>query len=153
MRRKDRARNEPEFFGKVLGRAETMFLALFDGEYPYCLPVNFAVSGSRIYIHSALAGHKLELIAANPHVAFSAATDIKIDTANSTTYYKSVCGRGIAVVVQDQAEKARALDLIGERYDALCQRPAPAAATRRVAIIRIEITEMTGKECKPGEGE
>lgn len=149
MRRKDREVNDPRFFEEVFNSAEIMFLALFDGQYPYCLPVNFAVTATSIYIHSALVGHKLDLICANPHIAFSLATAIEIDTAHATTYYKSVCGRGLASIVHDEWEKARALDLIGERYDALCQRPAPVAAIRRVAIIRIDIEALTGKWCKP----
>lgn len=122
---------------------------MFDGEYPYCIPVNFALANSRLYIHSALVGHKLELIAKDPHVAFSAALGIEIDTAHSTTYYKSVCGCGLASIIEDAAEKAFALDRIGERYGALCIRPAPPASVARVAIIRIDITQLSGKHSRP----
>lgn len=145
MRRKDRECNEPEFLLAVLDGAEVMFLALFDDEFPYCLPVNFALADGRIYIHSALAGRKLDCVRRNPHVAFSAAIDMEVDQAKSTTYYKSVCGRGLARIVEDESEKGKALDAIASRYKARCQKPAPARDICRVAIIRIDIGSMTGK--------
>lgn len=145
MRRKDRECNEPEFLAEVLNGAECMFLALHDGEYPYCLPVNFALADGKIYIHSALEGLKLDCIKRNPHVAFSAVLDMEVDQARSTTYYKSVCGTGNAWIVEDEREKGAALDAIAERYQALCQRPALAKDIHRVAIICIDIVKLVGK--------
>lgn len=145
MRRKDRECNEPEFLQEVLNGAEAMFVALMDGEYPYCLPVNFALADGKIYFHSALAGHKLDCVRSNPHVAFSAAIDMEVDQAKSTTYYKSVCGRGLASIVEDEAEKGLALDTIATRYKARCQKPAPPKDICRVAIVRIDVESMTGK--------
>lgn len=145
MNRTDRERNDPAFIADVLERAETMFLAFIDQDSPYCIPVNYAVSGNRIYIHSARSGLKLNCIQANPRVAFSAAVDIAIDCAHSTTWYKSVAGRGIAAVVADRQEKGLALDLIASRYRAACKQPASISAINRVVIIRIEITQISGK--------
>lgn len=145
MRRKDREIVDSAFFEEVFSSAETMFIAMFDGDFPYCIPVNFAAKERTIYIHSSLEGHKLNLIDRNPHVAFSAAIGIEIDITKASTYYRSICGRGIATVIEDESEKAFALDLIGERYKALCKRPSPLANVRRVAIIRIAITAISGK--------
>lgn len=145
MRRTDRERNDTQFFEHVFQNAEVLYLALNDGAYPYCLPVNFAYADNRIYVHSALEGHKLDCIAKNPHIAFSAAIDIQIDQAKFTTYYKSLCGTGEARIIQDQSEKKAALELIGSRYKALCPNPAPASTVNRIAIIRIDIHSITGK--------
>lgn len=126
-----------------------MHLALMDGDYPYCLPVNFARVGSAIYIHSALEGHKLDCIRKKQHAAFSIALDVEIDREKSTTFYKSICGTGNARIVEDKQEKGMALDAIASRYGARCKRPAPEKDIRRVAIIRIDITGITGKRCLP----
>lgn len=146
MRRKDRECNDTAFLDAVLEGAEVLYLALIDPSgQPYCLPVNFVRVGRQLYIHSALTGRKLDCIASHGEVAFSTAIDIAIDRARSTTYYKSICGRGIASIVTDPEEKGRALDALGARYAALCQRPAPQRDIRRVAIIRIDIHQLTGK--------
>lgn len=149
MRRKEKLRVDDAFMDEVFAGCEGIFVAFMDGDFPYCLPFNFARSGKIIYIHSALRGHKLECLRNNPHVAFALACDIEIDRARSSTWFKSACGRGIARVVEDIGEKRQALDLLSLRYDAQCSRPAPEAMAARVAIIRIDIISMTGKNSAP----
>lgn len=148
MRRKDRERDDLEFIDEVFQKAEVLYLAMHDGDFPYCLPVNFAKAGDKIYIHCANEGHKLDCIQKNPNVSFALACDVVIDTVNYTTLYKSVCGQGHASLIADTHEKSRALDLIGQHYNAMCPRPAPLEMAARIGIIRIDIIDCTGKECK-----
>lgn len=145
MRRHDRQCSDPDFFDYVFATAETLFLAMLDGSRPYCLPLNFVRHDKIIYIHSAKNGHKIDLIRANPAVAFSLAVDVQIIPAQSTTLFKSVCGSGMASIVEDKREKGMALELLARRYHALCHVPAPEADINRVAIIRIDITNLEGK--------
>lgn len=147
MRRKDRERTDSEFFDEVFSAAEVLFLAFTNGDAPYCLPVNFAREGDHIYIHCAPEGLKLDCVRRDDRVAFSCAVDVVIDRERSTTYYKSLCGTGCAVIIDDMEEKRHALDCIGERYAARCPRPAPEATARRVTILRIDIRTLTGKQC------
>ena len=149
MRRKDRERTDAAFFDEVLDTAEEIFLAFKNGDFPYCLPVNFARDGQRLYIHCAHEGLKLDCVRRDPRVAFSCAVEIEIDREKASTYYKSVCGTGRAEVVEDMAEKRHALDCIGARYAARCPRPTPEATAGRVAILRIDILSLTGKACLP----
>lgn len=149
MRRKDRARNDGQFFMDVTDKANILFLAFHKDAFPLCLPFNFARIDRKFYIHSAKEGSKLELIARNNHVGFSMAIDVAIDREKSTTYYKSVCGEGIALIVEDPAEKGVALDALAIKYNALCVRPATPQAIARVAIIRIDVLSFTGKACLP----
>lgn len=145
MRRIDREVTDPEFYDYVFAKALEIFLALRDGEYPYCVPLNFVREGNTIYMHSAREGRKLDIIRANGHAAFSLACDVKILPEKNSTCYKSVCGRGFASIVEDRKEKKRALDALAERYNARCPRPASDASIASVAIIRLDIQEMTGK--------
>lgn len=149
MRRKDRENNSEEFYDLVFSKAEIIHVAFRDEPYPYCLPFNFGKVGNNIYIHSAREGKKLDLIRENPEVAFSLAIDIRIDTEKYTTYFKSVCGEGVASLVEDPIEKGAALDAIGERYKARCPRPATSAQIDRVGIIKISIVSLSGKRCEP----
>lgn len=152
MRLSKRECAEPAFFDEVFGKADELFLALNNKNFPYLIPLNFVRLGERLYLHSALEGSKLDLIRKDGRAAFSLIADVRIDREKSTTYYKSVCGTGYARVVEDAEEKRLALDSLAERYAARCARPAPDANIRRVAIIRIDIASLTGKRCLPEQG-
>lgn len=146
MRLKKRERLDSKFFEEVLGKAEELFLAINDDEFPYIVPLNFAYNNGKIYIHSAKEGTKLDLIRRNPMVSFSLATEIVIDVRKSTTYYSSVCGRGKASIVEDREEKRLALDSIAMRYNALCPVPATDGNVDMVAIIRVDVLKLSGKQ-------
>lgn len=150
MRRKDREETSPAFFSEVFAGAEELFLAMNDDVFPYGIILNFVRDGDFIYIHSAKEGKKIALLRANPNVFFCLACGVKIDRPNSSVYYKSVFGTGLARIVDDCREKCHALDLLALRYQAHCQVPADEKSASRVAIIKIEIKNMTGKARKIG---
>ena len=129
MRKQNRECLDPAFFDEVFSTADDLCLAMHDGDFPYVIPLNFVRQGNIIYIHCALEGHKLDCINRNPNVAFTLAADVRIHQEKSTTYYKSVCGTGRAVLVEDPAEKGRALDARGQqqRSRAIRHRPAISA--------------------------
>ena len=141
--------NDPAFFDEMFSTVDDLCLAMHDGEYPYVLPLNFVRQGQAIYIHCDLQGRKLDCIRQNPRVAFTLMTDVTIDRKKSTTYFKSLCGKGTACIVEDEAEKGRALDAIAQRYAALCPQPTPKSSIKRTAIVRIDIEELTGKRNLP----
>lgn len=133
----------------MFSTVDDLCLAMHDGEYPYVLPLNFVRQGQAIYIHCDLQGRKLDCIRQNPRVAFTLMTDVTIDRKKSTTYFKSLCGKGTACIIEDEAEKGRVLDAIAQRYAALCPQPAPKSSIKRTAIVRIDIEELTGKRSLP----
>lgn len=149
MRRTKNECNDPAFFEEVFTAADELFLAMQDGDYPYVLPLNFVRQGQAIHIHCALEGHKLDCIRQNPRVAFTLIADVTINREKSTTYFKSLCGKGRACVVEDETEKGQALDAIARRYNALCPQPAPQSSINRTAIVRIDIEELVGKRRLP----
>lgn len=151
MRLTERECSNNAFYAEVLNKADELYLALNTDTFPYVIPVNFVYANNVIYFHCAPQGVKLDLLAKDARVAFSTAIDIAIDRKKSTTYYRSVCGTGHAVLVQDSAEKIQALDSLALRYTSLCPRPTPLAALERVAIVRIDVHEMTGKKNLPKE--
>ena len=149
MRKQNRECLDPAFFDEVFSTAEDLCLAMHDGEFPYVIPLNFVRQGNCIYIHCALEGHKLDCIRQNPRVAFTIIADVSIHREKSTTYFKSLCGKGTACIIEDETEKGRALDAIAQRYAALCPQPTPTASINRTAIVRIDIEELTGKRKLP----
>ena len=149
MRRSDRECPDQEFLQDVLHRAQELQLALHTDDYPYVISLNFALLDGALYMHCATEGRKLDLIAADPRVAFTACVDVRVDCAHRTTYYKSVCGIGHAVLVTDVQEKERALQAISRKYASLCANPTPEALLRRTGIIRVDMVRLTGKRHLP----
>lgn len=149
MRRKDKEINDPGFYDLVFSKAEVICAAFRDEPYPYCLPFNFVRKGDAIYLHCAREGRKLDLIRANPNVGFCLYCDLKIVREKSTTYFNSIVGEGEAAIVEDPAEKGEALDALGEKYAAVCARPATEAMIERTAIIKIKIVALSGKRSAP----
>ena len=153
MGRQDRFHSEQDFLEGVLKDAEDMTLAMNDnGGAPYVIPVNYVLLNKALYIHTALAGRKMDLLRQDPHVGFTAYVDVHILREKATTAFRSICGTGKAFIVEEMEEKRAALDAITVRYKSLCPRPAPDSMLKRVAIIRIDIDSLMGKYA-PGEEE
>ncbi len=144
--------NDPAFFQEVFSQAEVLSLAINkeDG-FPYAIPVNFVYLDGKLYFHSSLKGMKMDLIARDGRVGFHAASDILVSQEKSTSYYKSVCGTGLAQPVEDLQEKGKALDAIARRYHAACPVPTPENTLRHVGIVRIDVETLTGKRRLPRE--
>lgn len=149
MRKTERECNTADFYAEVFNKADELYLALNTGTFPYIIPINFVYTNKVLYFHCATEGVKLDLLAKDARVAFSTATDIAIDQQKSTTYYKSVCGTGHAVLVEDSAEKIQALDSLAKRYTSHCPSPTPPRMLEKVAVVRIDILEMSGKKNLP----
>ena len=74
MRRKDREITDFDEMMKIIAKCDTCRLALFDDEFPYIVPLNFATDVEEgqlyLYFHSAKVGTKLDLIRKNNKVTF-----------------------------------------------------------------------------------
>jgi hypothetical protein len=64
-----------------------------------------------------------------------------------TMKYRSVIGFGKAFLVQDAEEKRKALDIIVGHYSSgPCQYPYPEEMISNIAVIKVEIDSVTGKQ-------
>jgi len=132
----------------LIERSRVCRLALADGDQPYVVPMNFAYSGDCVYLHAAREGRKLEILAWNPKVCLEFDEYLEIipgETACDTACrYRSVLAFGKAVILEDPEEKNRGLQLITRRYtDHEADFDEQELAS--VAVIRISLTELTGK--------
>ncbi len=146
MHNKKKERLEKDFMEGVLSTAEEVFIAFNSEIAPYVIAFNFAYENDVIYLHCAKVGRKLNLIKENSNVGFSAICDVEIVRERSTTKYKSVCGAGIAKLIDDPKLKQKALDMLAIRYRSSCQVPASQSMLDRTAVITIQVTEIYGKE-------
>jgi len=133
-------------------------IASIDGDgYPQVIPMNFVHHNGVIYMHSHPFGEKLDNIRRNPKVGFEVDQHIcflpsyyfhKTDASQADTLYISVVVKGKAEIVEENEEKALALNALMEkyqkegRYEAL---DSNMSSVRDVAVIKITPREMNGK--------
>jgi hypothetical protein len=104
----------------ILAEAEVIWLALADDDGPHCVPVNFAVDGDTLYIHSGKKGRKAACLDSGAPLAFSAAVDMELKTSDDNACklgyrFRSVMGGGTPRKLGGE-EKMRALDLLTVKY-------------------------------------
>ncbi len=149
MRRRDRAITDPALLEDIIRRSEVCRLAMSDGEQPYVVPVNFGYSDRTIYVHCAPQGRKVDILKRNPRVCVEFDVDDEIvlggKASNCTSKYRSVLAFGVASLVDDPEAKRRALDILMAQYTTGTHVYEDKILAKTL-IIRIDISEMTGKQ-------
>jgi nitroimidazol reductase NimA-like FMN-containing flavoprotein (pyridoxamine 5'-phosphate oxidase superfamily) len=149
IRRKDRIM-EKSSFETVLKKAEYGSLATTnpDGS-PYVIPISFVLKDGFISFHSSLSGHKLDNIAANPRVCFTAVGNTKLTSDGSfSTNYESVVVFGRASLVTDEKEKYSFLYALSEKYFPQAMDKADKyikTSINKTTVIKMSIEHITGK--------
>lgn len=123
MRRSDREVTDFNEQLEIIKKCDVCRIALYDGEYPYILPLNFGMrsEGSKVelYFHGALEGKKYELIKNNPKASFEMDCGHRLvtddDKMSCTMEYESVIGQGIMSILSEN-EKTEALDILMKHY-------------------------------------
>ncbi len=150
MRRKDRKLSEDEAY-EILKQGEWGVLATFDGEYTYGVPVNYVFHNGAIYFHCAKEGYKLENIKKYPKVCFTVVTKSEVVPQELSTNYESVIVFGKASVVDNEDERRRALNALGERFSKdYSEKVAKEIETlfSVTEIVKISIENISGKARK-----
>ena len=159
MRRKDKEITEKVVIEEILRENQVGRLATaVDGE-PYIVPMNYAYLSGRILMHTHRDGKKVRDIKRNPCVCFEVDSGEIVEGDDPCSYsweYRSVVARGDARIVEEPAEKLRALRVISDKYAfGKGQRLDQAKVDRFSDLVIIEVTikEMTGRRSpvKPKE--
>lgn len=124
-------------------------IALADGGAPYVVPVNFGYQDGCLYFHSDREGKKMDILRRNSRVCFEVDIDQELVRRKTACQwgmrYRSVIGFGRAFFVEGREEKRAALDIIMQHYsDGPFQ--YDEKQVDEVAIVRVEIDSMTGKQ-------
>lgn len=104
---------------EIVSRHETGCLALFDGEYPYVIPINHAYRDGRLYMHCGKRGKKLSLIRKNPHACYmlyGPAEDIPKGVRTCHLPYESIIFHGTVRISEDPEEKETAVRELTDQY-------------------------------------
>jgi len=142
---------ETEKIENIITKATVCRLALADGDQPYVIPLSFGYHEMALYFHTGKKGRKMEILKKNNRVCFEMEADLEIIPADNpckwNMHYKSVVGYGRAVLLLDPAEKQKALDVIVKHYGGTLME-YDEKRVNGLAVIKLEIDGMTGKESK-----
>jgi nitroimidazol reductase NimA-like FMN-containing flavoprotein (pyridoxamine 5'-phosphate oxidase superfamily) len=151
MRRKDKEITDRGEIEAIILQSDVCRLAMADAAGPYIVPLNFGFSENSLYFHSAHKGRKMDIIKKNPQVCFEFDLGVRIisgeKACNWGTYFKSVIGFGKAQLVNDTEAKKKALNIIMDHYAGKSFQFSETDVDR-VAIIRVDINQMTGKHAQ-----
>ena len=152
MTRREFEVKDPEVIRNILDGSKYLHLGLVDDGMPYVVPMSYGYvmedGKLTLYLHSAVKGYKLDVIAKNPVCCFEMNCNVepfqgKIPCQYGIAYY-SLMGRGKAVMVEDVEEKERAMTLLMKT-----QTGKEFAFNERlvsiVSVIRIDVTDYTAK--------
>jgi len=153
-------RHEKEIINKdeieeILEREIVCRIGLSEDNMPYVFPVNYAFSDGCLYFHTANIGKKMDMMRKNNNVCFEVDTVhalIRSDiVCNWGVKYESIIGFGKAIIVEDNDQKIKALNIIMKHHDKDNRGQEIVydyneAMVKRVTVIKIEVSEMTGKK-------
>jgi nitroimidazol reductase NimA-like FMN-containing flavoprotein (pyridoxamine 5'-phosphate oxidase superfamily) len=134
----------------ILKQCKTCWVAMSDNDVPYVLPMNFAMDGDRIILHSAQKGRMWETIKRNPKVCINwilgeelSWQDVRVGCSYRVKS-SSVIVEGTAEIVEDFDEKERLFKQFMSQYSDL-QFKFNAPAIRNVGVLVVPITKLTAK--------
>lgn len=141
-----------DYVDEILKRGKTGIMAVIGDEgYPYTVPMNYVYADGKIYMHSALSGHKIDALRANDKVSFCVIDADDVVPSDYSTNFRSVIAFGRARIVEDEAAKMASLRLLGDKYNP----NQPEALDKEVShgfsrlhMIEITIEHVTGKQSK-----
>lgn len=135
---------------EILSNTTAGVLALCDSDMqPYGVPLSHVYANGKIYFHSALKGHKVDVLKFNNKASFTVIAQDEIHPEKYTTYFRSVIAFGSIRIIEDEAEKRRTLEILGRRCnpdDAEGLEKEIASGFSRCLMLEMSIDRLTGKQ-------
>jgi uncharacterized protein len=149
MRRTDREITDRSEIDDIIRQCQVCRLGLTDGVEPYVVPLSFGYDGRALYFHCAREGRKLDILRKNSRVCFEFDILDGLVTGDAACQwgmaYRSVIGAGQGHIIEGSDEKCQALAILMKQY-ADAAFTFPDAAVDSVAIIRVDISSISGKQ-------
>ncbi len=139
-----------EEIDQIIKSCKTCFVAMSDGDQPYVLPLNFALDGDTVILHSAQSGRMWETLKRNPKVCINWTLGEEIvwqDLPVGCSYRvksASVVVEGVAEFVEDYGAKLRCMELIMAQYSDLSF-SFSEPSIRNVGVIRVRISHISAR--------
>lgn len=158
MRRKDKEVTDQAIIDRVLREAEVCRIALVDEGEPYLVPLSFGIQDNAIYVHSAKAGRKMDILRKNPRVCFEMEGHSSVVKHAEACHWgakcRSVIGYGRVEILTNPEDKRRGLDIVMAHYGAQGPQTYDPKEVEAVAILKIQIESLSCKQLgkwAPGE--
>jgi nitroimidazol reductase NimA-like FMN-containing flavoprotein (pyridoxamine 5'-phosphate oxidase superfamily) len=140
-----------EEINKLIRTCKTCYLAMSENDRPYVLPMNFALDGNTVILHSAQFGRMWDTLKKNSKVCINWTLGEELawqDERVGCSYRvksKSAIVEGNVEIVNEYDEKVRCLELLMAQYsDREFKFNAPAV--KNVGIIKVKIQHISAKE-------
>ena len=150
MRKANQEITDPGILESILKNATICRLAMIDNGKPYLLPFNFGYTENCLYIHSAPAGKKIEVLQQNPNICFEVEETPEIIEAETackwSCLYRSVVGYGKVEILTGYDEKVKALDIIMQQHGAPAGMEFDSREVEFIVVLKLVIDSMTGKQ-------
>jgi nitroimidazol reductase NimA-like FMN-containing flavoprotein (pyridoxamine 5'-phosphate oxidase superfamily) len=152
MRKSSQEIKDKATLEEILSTSEICRLGFIDKNRPYILPFNYGYQDNCIYVHCANEGKKIDLIKQNNQVCIEIEQSAKIEKYEKackwTTKYRSLIGYGLVEIITDYEQKRQGLDIIMRHNGANSSHNLNYERNKvdSMSILKIEITEMTGKQ-------
>jgi nitroimidazol reductase NimA-like FMN-containing flavoprotein (pyridoxamine 5'-phosphate oxidase superfamily) len=153
MNRKDKQITERRTLIEILRQGKFSSIAMCRGKEPYVVTMNYGYDEAKeaLYFHCALKGLKLDFIKSNPKVCATVIEDRGYKLGECDHAYRSVVLWGTMHLVEESDEKKHALDVLlnhleNDPADIRERNLKSDEAYEKVGILRLNITEMTGKQ-------
>lgn len=120
-----------------------------DNDMPYGVPLSHVYHDGKLYFHSALVGHKVDLIKQNENACFTVIAKDEIHPERFTTYFQSVIAIGKIRIIEREEEKLRILEILGRRCnpdDAEALAKELKSGLSRCLALEMTIETLTGKQ-------
>jgi uncharacterized protein len=143
--------NNREEIDQIIRSCKTCWLAMSVEDIPYVLPMNFALDGNSVILHSAQSGRMWETLKENQNVCINwtlgedlAWQDVKVGCSYRVKS-KSVLVEGKVEFADNFEEKNRCLQLLMNQYsDREFKFSNPAV--ENVGILKVAIEKISAKE-------
>ena len=136
---------------QIIKACKTCFVAMSEDDFPYVLPMNFAIDENCVILHSAQKGRMWETLKKNPKVCinWTLGEELVWQDAHIGCSYrvksKSVLVEGTAEFIDDYDEKYNCLLKIMAQY---CDRDFKfnEPSVINVGILKVKIEKISAKE-------
>ena len=149
MRRKKQLLAEAETI-QIFERGTSGVLALSgDAGYPYAVPLSYVYADGRIIFHGAKSGHKIDAIRGCEKASFCVIDRDQVVPEEYTTWFRSAIAFGRVRIIDQDAEKRAAIELLAEKYspdDPEGRRAEIEREYKILCMLDLRIEHMTGKE-------
>ncbi len=151
MRRTEREVTSPEAIFDILLRCTVVRIAMNDDITPYVIPMTFGPEFKDgriiIYFHSALEGHKNDLLLKDSNVTVEADLYYRTEETGMgiTAKYESVIGSGKAERLMEVPDKVHGLKVILDHYSRSGFPVESCKGLSKCDVYRIVLDTVTGK--------